>query len=52
MLIAIWPLIICVLGLILYYAASNTKTVEVGRIAFMVGLFWVVYKLVGKTLSL
>ena len=52
MLIAIWPLIICIAGVILYYAASNTKTTEVGRIMFMVGLFWVVSKLVDKTLHL
>jgi Na+/phosphate symporter len=52
MLIAIWPLIICVAGLILYFAASNAKPTEVGRIMFAVGLFWLVFKLVGKTLSL
>lgn len=50
--IAICPLVICIAGVILYFAATNAKPVEVGRIMFMVGLFWLVFKLLGKTLSL
>lgn len=52
MLIAIWPLVICIAGLILYLAATNAKPVEIGRIMFFVGLLWLVYGLVGKTLHL
>ena len=52
MLIAIWPLIVLILGILLYSLASNVKVAEMGRIAFFVGLLWTVYPLIGKTLSL
>ncbi len=52
MVIAIWPLVVCVAGLILYLAATNAKPVEIGRITFMVGLLWLVYGLVGHVLHL
>jgi hypothetical protein len=50
MLIAIWPLIICIAGLVIYLLASNSKAQEIGRIMFFVGLFWTAAALVQKTL--
>ena len=35
------PLVVCVVGALLYFAFSG-KVSEVGRIAFFVGLFWLV----------
>ena len=52
MLIAIWPLVFAVLGLLLWVFASHPKLVEVGRLVFFAGLFWLVYVLSGRTLRL
>ncbi len=35
---AIIPLIVCIIGLIVYIVSSNPKISEVGRIAFFCGL--------------
>lgn len=32
------PLLICVIGLIMYFVASNPKVQEIGRIMFWTGL--------------
>jgi hypothetical protein len=50
--IAIWPLIVALVGILMYYLASNGKTSNVGMWMFIVGLFWTVYSLLGKTLRL
>lgn len=45
MLIAIAPLLIAVVGLLIYVLAANAKTVEIGRILFFCGTLvstWVV----------
>jgi Na+/phosphate symporter len=52
MMIAVWPLVVALVGALVYFIASNTKVVEIGRLTFFVGLFWLVYSLVGKTLHL
>ena len=52
MLIAVWPLIIAVIGALVYALAGNTKAVELGRITFFCGLFWLVSTLVGHTFHL
>lgn len=52
MMIAVWPLVIAVVGALVYALASNSKASEMGRIAFFVGLLWLVYSLVGHTLKL
>lgn len=38
MIIAIVPLIVCVVGLLAYALASNTKIAEAGRLAYFAGL--------------
>jgi hypothetical protein len=52
MLIAVWPLVIAVVGLLLWALSSNGKAAEVGKWMFVVGMFWLVYSLTGKTVRL
>lgn len=49
MLIAIWPLIIAIVGLVLYLATDG-KASEAGRLAFFSGLLVTTYLLAGHTL--
>ena len=37
------PLLVCVAGALIYALATNPKLVEMGRIAYFVGLLWTVY---------
>ena len=43
-----FPALVAALGLIGYALASNPKVVEMGRIAFFCGLFFVVWVLAGS----
>jgi SpoU rRNA methylase family enzyme len=45
------PLAFAVVGAFVYALASKDKVVEMGRIAFAVGLLWLVYVLAHVTLS-
>jgi chromate transport protein ChrA len=49
MLIAVWPLLVAVIGALVYALASGTKVAELGRITFFVGVLWLVYTLATKT---
>ena len=49
MITVLWPLLICVAGLVVYFAArTNAKVAEVGRLAYFAGLLVVVYLLAGR----
>lgn len=37
----IWPLLIAVLGLLMWVVSANPKVSEAGRILFFCGVFWV-----------
>lgn len=50
MIIAVYPLVITIVGLLLWLLTS--KASEIGRIMFIIGFFWLVYTLTGKTLRL
>jgi Na+/phosphate symporter len=52
MLIAVWPLVFAIVGLLLYFVATNAKVQEVGRVLFFVGMLWLVYSLTGHALKL
>lgn len=52
MLIAIWPLVFLVVGLLVWALASNAKVAEAGRITFFCGLFFLVWGLSGRALKL
>lgn len=51
MLIAVWPFIIALIGLLLWCLASG-KVNEIGKWMLIIGMFWLVYSLTGKTLRL
>lgn len=48
MLVAIIPLLVLVVGVLMYALAANPKLAEIGRIMFAVGLFWLVWAVSGK----
>jgi hypothetical protein len=50
--IAIWPLVFCIVGALAWALSSNAKIAEMGKLAFFCGLFWLVYGLTGKSLRL
>jgi Na+/phosphate symporter len=52
LIIILIPLLIALVGLLMYAFSANPKLVEVGRILFFCGMFWVVYALMGHKLSL
>jgi chromate transport protein ChrA len=51
MFIALWPLVIAVIGA-LVYAFAKDKPAQLGLVLFAVGALWTVYALAGKTLEL
>ena len=52
MMIAVWPLVIALVGVLVYALASNAKVSTIGLVAYAVGLFWLVASLAHKTLHL
>lgn len=52
MLVAVWPLVFAVVGVLVYVLASNAKAAEIGRLVFFSGFFWLVYTLAHATLEL
>lgn len=52
MLIAYWPLIIAIVGVLVWALASNAKAQKIGEWMFVIGFFWFTFSLVGKTLRL
>lgn len=51
MILLLSPLVVCIVGLLMYALASNPKLVRIGEIMFAVGLFWLVAEL-GPALGL
>lgn len=45
------PFLICIIGILIYALASNGKVAELGRIAYGVGLFWILAEVAGHTLN-
>lgn len=52
MLIIIWPLLVAIAGLFIYFAVANEKWQKVGLILFAVGAYWTVYLLTGQDFSI
>lgn len=52
MIIAYVPLLIALIGLLLWALASNATVKEAGRILFFCGVFFTVYHFAGKTTTL
>lgn len=43
MVIATVPLLVCIIGGVLYFVVNNAKVADLARLAFFVGLLWLVY---------
>jgi hypothetical protein len=41
--VILWPLLVAIVGVLVYALASNPNVSEMGRIAYAVGLLWTVY---------
>ena len=52
MLVIVIPLLFAVLGAFLYVLPANAKVAELGRIAYFVGLLWLVWQLASVRLHL
>jgi len=52
MLVGVFPLVVLILGMLMYVLASNPKVQEMGRILFFVGAFWLVQTVSSKTVHL
>ena len=48
MLLVIWPLLIAVIGVLMYALCTHPKLAEIGRLIFFSGFFFVVALLAGK----
>lgn len=48
MAVAVLPLVVCVVGALMYALPTSPKVNEMGRLMFFVGLFWLVYGSVGR----
>lgn len=52
MLIAFIPVLVLIIGLLVYALASNGKVQEIGRISFFVGLFFTVAEFARHTIRI
>jgi hypothetical protein len=48
MLIILVPLLVLVVGALIYGLSANPKVSEMGRLAFFVGLLWLVWQLASE----
>lgn len=46
------PLLVCILGVLVYALASNSKTQELGRLAYGAGLLVTLWEFAAKIISL
>lgn len=44
------PLLVAVLGALVYLLAARPETKEMGRLCFFIGVLWAVYQVMGKAL--
>lgn len=52
MLIAIVPLVVAIIGLLVYALSANPKVAELGRLAFACGLLVTLFAMAGHTVRL
>lgn len=48
MLLIVWPLLVAVLGALIYAFAARPDLKEIGRLMCFSGIFWTVYLLTGS----
>lgn len=46
------PLIVAIIGLLVYFVSTNAKVSEVGRIIFFAGVFFTVMHLAGRSVHI
>ncbi len=44
------PLVVAIVGALMYALATNSKVVRMGEISFFVGMLWLVHELSGHAL--
>lgn len=49
--IALYPLIIAIVGLLMYALCASSKLQEIGKWVFIIGFFFLVSGLAGKSVS-
>jgi hypothetical protein len=47
----LWPLLIAIIGFVIYLVSTNPKVAEAGRVLLFVGAFWTVAILAGSSAS-
>jgi hypothetical protein len=52
MLVAIIPVVVALLGLVLWAISANPKVSQIGYVLFAVGVFFTVWALLGRTVKL
>lgn len=45
------PLIVCIVGALVYALSNNAKIVELARILYFVGLLWTVYAVAARVVK-
>ena len=49
--IVLLPLLVCIIGLVVYAIATNPKAQELGRLMFFAGLFVALFELAPRVVS-
>lgn len=52
LIVAIIPLVVCVVGLLMYILATNPKVVELGRLTFFAGLLVFLFAIARETVKI
>ena len=52
MLIALVPVLVMLLGGIMWFVSSNPKVADAGRGLFFIGVFFIVWQLSGRTVTI
>ncbi len=52
MVVAIIPLIVAIVGLLMWAFSNNAKVTVIGQWMFIIGLFWTIAAVAGKTVKL
>lgn len=52
MIIALWPLLVAIIGLLMYVLANNAKVVEIGRAMMWCGLLVTLFTVASHTVKI
>ncbi len=51
MIVAVFPLVVAIIGGVVYGFSSNAKVAEIGRLLFFIGMLWLVYASIGRVVK-